>query len=72
MPAGDLQEKVTALASDIAKVPLEILRMKKISINRVTEIQGFRSAMSMAAGTDALLHFTPTVAGLHDLIKERV
>jgi enoyl-CoA hydratase len=45
--------------------------MKKASINRVAEIQGFRSAMSMGAETDALLHFSPSVAGLHDQIKEK-
>jgi enoyl-CoA hydratase len=71
VPAEDLQENVAALAAEIAKVPLEILRMKKASINRVAEIQGFRSAMSMGAETDALLHFSPSVAGLHDLIKEK-
>ena len=71
VPPEELWENVTALAHDIAKVPLEILRMKKASINRVAEIQGFRSAMSMGAETDALLHFTPSVAGLHQLIKDK-
>lgn len=71
VPEDELWDNVGALATQISKVPLEILRMKKASINRVAEIQGFRSAMSMGAETDALLHFTPAVMGLHDLIKDK-
>ena len=71
VPEEELWTNVTALARDIAKVPLEILRMKKHAINRVAEIQGFRSAMSMGAETDALLHFSPAVNELQQLIKDK-
>jgi enoyl-CoA hydratase len=71
VPVEDLWENVESLARNIAKVPPEILRMKKYSINRVAEIQGFRSAMSMGAETDALLHFTPAVVELQESIKRR-
>jgi enoyl-CoA hydratase/carnithine racemase len=71
VPEEDLWDDVTALARDIAKVPPEILRMKKYSINRVAEVQGFRSAMSMGAETDALLHFSPSVNELQQLIKDK-
>lgn len=69
VPEEELWDNVTALGRDIAKVPLEILRMKKYSVNRVAEIQGFRSAMSMGAETDALLHFSPAVTDLTELIR---
>jgi enoyl-CoA hydratase/carnithine racemase len=71
VPEAELWDNVAALAREIAKVPLEILRMKKYSINRVAEIQGFRSAMSMGAETDALLHFSPAVTELQQLIKSK-
>ena len=69
VPEEELWANVTSLAKEISKVPLEILRMKKYAINRVAEIQGFRSAMSMGAETDALLHFSPAVTELSDLIR---
>ena len=71
VPDAELWDNVAALAGQIAKVPLPTLRMKKASINRVAEIQGFRSAMSMGAETDALLHFSPEVIELHELIKSK-
>jgi enoyl-CoA hydratase/carnithine racemase len=71
VPEDELQDNVTALARDIAKIPLEILRMKKHSINRVAEIQGFRSAMTMGAETDALLHYSPAVTELQQLIRDK-
>lgn len=71
VPEAELWDNVAALAADIAKVPLDILRMKKYSINRVAEIQGFRSAMSMGAETDALLHFSPAVLELSQLIRDK-
>ena len=71
VPEEELWDNVAALAADISKVPLEILRMKKYSINRVAEIQGFRSAMSMGAETDALLHFSPAVVELSELIRSK-
>jgi enoyl-CoA hydratase len=69
VPEEELWDNVTSLAKEISKVPLEILRMKKHAINRVAEIQGFRSAMSMGAETDALLHFSPAVTELSELIR---
>jgi enoyl-CoA hydratase len=71
VPEADLWDNVAELASQITQVPLEILRMKKAAINRVAEIQGFRSAMSMGAETDALLHFSPAVIELQQLIRSR-
>jgi enoyl-CoA hydratase len=69
VPESELWANVAALANEIGKMPLESLRMKKISINRVAEIQGFRSAMAMGAETDALLHFSPAVQQLQALIR---
>jgi enoyl-CoA hydratase len=71
VPEAELWDNVAELAGQIGRVPLEILRMKKAAINRVAEIQGFRSAMSMGAETDALLHFSPAVIELQQLIKSK-
>jgi enoyl-CoA hydratase/carnithine racemase len=71
VPEAELWDNVGELARNISRTPLEILRMKKYSINRVSEVQGFRSAMTMGAETDALLHFSPAVNELQSLIRTR-
>jgi enoyl-CoA hydratase len=69
VPADELWSHVSELAEKIARTPLEILRTKKVAIYRVAEIQGVRTAMSMGAETDALLHFSPAVRELQELIR---
>jgi enoyl-CoA hydratase/carnithine racemase len=71
VPEAELWDNVRELARKISKTPLDILQMKKVSINRVAEIRGFRSAVSMGAETDALLHFSPSVKKLEELINSR-
>jgi enoyl-CoA hydratase len=79
VPADRLIETVTALAARIAQVPPDVLRIKKLSINRAAEAQGFREALSHVAEMDALLHLSPSVVavkkrvsdfGLKDVIAE--
>ena len=56
MPAEALHERVRLLAMSIAQTPLSVLRMKKIAINRVLELQGFRLTAYMGAETDVVVH----------------
>ncbi|CAB4950258.1 unannotated protein [freshwater metagenome] len=68
VPEADLITHVRELALSIATVPLSILRMKKIAINRTMELQGFRMTAFMGAETDVVVHHTDAV----DLIKTAI
>ena len=70
VPADDLLENVRELATEISRIPSEILRMKKLAVNRVAEVQGFRTIAPMGAETDALLHYSAAVERLTATIRE--
>ena len=52
--ADAVQDKARRLASDIARKTPPVLRMKKMAVNRVMDVQGFRTIAPMGAETDAL------------------
>jgi enoyl-CoA hydratase len=66
--ADRLVEAAEALAARIALVPGDVLRVKKLSINRAAEAAGFRTATSGIAEMDALLHLAPSVLAVRDRI----
>ncbi len=70
VPADELEENVRQLAWSIARVPAAVLRMKKMSINRVWDVMGFRTTALMGAETDALLHASTDVKELTESIQE--
>jgi enoyl-CoA hydratase len=70
VPAAELESNVRELALNIARIPPRILRMKKLSINRVADVMGFRNIVHMGAETDALLHYSEDVVALSHLIRE--
>ena len=61
VPADQLITAVRGLAARIALIPPDVLRLKKLSINRAAEAGGFRQALSGIAEIDALLHLAPAV-----------
>lgn len=69
VPAQELEDNVRKLASDIAKIPSSILRMKKVSLNRAADLMGFRNIVPMGAETDALLHYADAVTAMTDDIR---
>ena len=69
--ADKLDEHVRALAQSIMRTPASILKLKKESINWVSELQGLVTIARMGAETDALLHLTTGVQALQQLIKVR-
>lgn len=71
VPAADLIAAVRSLAERIALTPPEVLRLKKVSINRAAEAGGFRQALSGIAEIDALLHLAPAVLEVRARIKEQ-
>jgi enoyl-CoA hydratase len=70
VPASDLLDAVRSLAERIALVPSEILRIKKLSINRAAEAAGFRQALSGISEMDSLLHATPAVLAMRARMRE--
>ncbi|MFS0736640.1 enoyl-CoA hydratase-related protein [Sphingomonas sp. 1P06PA] len=71
VPADTLIPSVRSLAERIARTPPEVLRLKKLSINRAAEAGGFRQALSGIAEIDALLHLAPAVLEIRARMKER-
>lgn len=47
------------------------LQMKKVSVNRTMDAQGFRTAVTYGAETDALLHYSEPVQQLSGLIRSQ-
>lgn len=66
VPANRLIDAVEALAARIARIPPDVLRAKKLSINRAAEAAGFRQATAGIAEMDALLHLTPDVLSIRE------
>ena len=64
VPAIDLIACVEGLAARISKTPSEVLAIKKLSINRAAEAQGFKAAAAGVAEMDALLHLAPSVIAI--------
>jgi enoyl-CoA hydratase len=62
--ADELIPAVRGLAQRIALTPPDVLRIKKLSINRAMEAMGVRQATSSVAEMDALLHTAPAVVEL--------
>lgn len=71
VPAAELVPAVRGLAERIALTPPDVLRLKKLSINRAAEAAGFRQALSGIAEIDALLHLAPAVLDVRKRMAER-
>jgi enoyl-CoA hydratase len=71
VPLDQLVPAVRSLAERIALVPPEVLRIKKLSINRAAEAGGFRLGLAGIAEMDALLHLAPAVLEVRAQMKAR-
>jgi enoyl-CoA hydratase len=60
----ELVGAVEDLAARISLTPSDVLRIKKLSINRAMEAMGVRSSWSAVAEMDSLLHLSPEVLEL--------
>lgn len=70
VPADQLIDCVQSLAERIALTPPEVLRIKKLSINRAADALGFRAANASVAEMDALLHMAPSVHKIKQTLAE--
>lgn len=71
VPLAELVPAVRGLAERIALVPPEVLRIKKLSINRAAEAAGFRQSLSGIAEMDSLLHLAPAVLEVRARMKDQ-
>ncbi|HWI73935.1 MAG TPA: enoyl-CoA hydratase-related protein [Baekduia sp.] len=66
----ELIAAVDELGRRIAMTPPDVLRIKKLSINRAMEAMGVRQAAASVAEMDALLHLSPSVVELRRWIAD--
>jgi enoyl-CoA hydratase/carnithine racemase len=69
VPATELEDNVRELAKGIGRTPGPILHMKKVALNRVADVMGFRTTALMGAETDALLHYSGAVQEMRSDIR---
>lgn len=67
VPKGGALARADELAAQIAKMPLDLLRLKKLALNRHLDQQGFREAILQGAEWDALAH---TARGTHVMTEK--
>ena len=70
VPADKLEDMTLGLARRIAKTPSDLLRVKKLAINRVMEIQGFRTAVMGGAEWDSLAHHSEGAESMRAKVHE--
>lgn len=71
VPAEEFENHIRETAESIARTPSSLLKLKKEAVNRTVELQGILTYARMGAETDALLHLTPEVVQIQNLIKTR-
>src|SRR5690606_19626412 len=70
VPEADLEAETLAMAQAIAATPADLLRIKKLAINRIMDLQGFRTAAQFGAEWDAIAHFSPGAQQMSQRIRD--
>jgi enoyl-CoA hydratase/carnithine racemase len=70
VPAGQVIPTVEDMADRMARIPSDVLRIKKLSINRTMDAMGVRTAAAQVPEMDALLHLSPSVLQLREWIGQ--
>jgi enoyl-CoA hydratase len=70
VPAAALEEQTQLMARLIARTPADLLRLKKQAINRVMDVQGFRTVSAFSAEWDSIAHYSEGAAGMAAKIRE--
>jgi enoyl-CoA hydratase len=61
VPADKLEEEVNTTAQYIARTPLEVLALQKLTVNRIMEFMGLRASMLIGSEIDTVCHTTEAV-----------
>jgi enoyl-CoA hydratase len=70
VPADRLIPEAMSVARQIARLPISMLRLKKLALNRLMEVQGFRTAFLFGAEWDAIAHAAPEHTTMRAKIEE--
>jgi enoyl-CoA hydratase len=70
VPAAELHVVTRQMATRISRTPPDLLRIKKLAINRVMDVQGFRTVAMFGAEWDAIAHYSKGAADMTAKIKE--
>ena len=70
LPAGELEAATRLMARRICRTPPDLLRIKKLAINRVMDVQGFRTVAMFGAEWDAIAHYSKGAAEMAAKIRE--
>jgi enoyl-CoA hydratase/carnithine racemase len=70
VPETDLEAVTLRMARQIARTPPDLLRLKKLAINRIMDIQGFRTAAMFGAEWDSIAHFSTGAMNVAEKIQE--
>ncbi|GGI42542.1 hypothetical protein GCM10010988_39560 [Cnuibacter physcomitrellae] len=70
VPAGSVLARADELAASIARMPLDLLRIKKLALNRFLDQQGFRESVLMGAEWDAIAHTSPATHAMTDKVEQ--
>src|SRR5439155_1067739 len=61
VPHAEFEAEVRRTAVEIARVPLEVLAVKKAAVNRQMDVMGYAAGVMMGVEYDAILHESQTV-----------
>jgi enoyl-CoA hydratase/carnithine racemase len=70
VPADQVVATAEDMAARMARIPSDVLRIKKLSINRTMDAMGVRTAAAQVPEMDALLHLSPSVLALREWIGQ--
>jgi enoyl-CoA hydratase len=70
VPEAELEAVTLRMARQIARTPPDLLRLKKLAINRIMDIQGFRTAAMFGAEWDSIAHFSTGAMNVAEKIQE--
>jgi enoyl-CoA hydratase len=70
VPADELEAVTHKMARAISATPADLLRIKKLAINRVMDVQGFRTVAAFGAEWDAIAHYSKGAAEMAGRIRD--
>lgn len=70
VPAAELETYCRDLARNIAKMPSQLLHLKKAAINRVFDLQGFTQTLLSGTEWDTLAHEDHDVTRVREWVRE--
>lgn len=69
VPSEQLEAEVMGLARRMAAIPVDLLSVNKLVVNRTLEAMGLRQAITATCELDSISHFTPTVERFWEIVN---